>query len=298
MLVGLLNRGENMNGVDISVYQKNVNYISLKANGIDFAIIRAGYGKNESQKDNQFENHFAGCVYAGIKVGAYLYSYASTIEGARLEAENCLKFIKDKKFDLPIFYDIEDKAQSNVDKETLTKMCQVFCDTIINAGYQAGVYANLYWFNNKVNVKELEKYNIWLAQWNSKITAKFRVDIWQYEVGYTKGYLGKIDKDKCLKDYTNTENNVDIEKLAKEVIEGKWGNGAERVQKLGNLYNEVQKRVNEILSKKQEIIYIVKKGDNLITIAKRYNTTYQKIARDNNIKNPDKIYVGQRIVIK
>ena len=91
---------------------------------------------------------------------------------------------------------------------------------------------------------------------------------------------------------------MDIEKLAQEVIEGKWGNGAERIQKLGNLYNEVQTLVNEILSKKQDIIYIVKKGDNLITIAKRYNTTYQKIARDNNIKNPDKIYVGQRIVIK
>lgn len=190
-----------MNGVDISVYQKNVNYISLKANGIEFAIIRAGYGKNESQKDNMFESHYAGCIYAGIKVGAYLYSYASTIEGARLEAKNCLKFIKNKKFDLPIFYDIEDKNQTNVDKDTLTKMCQVFCDTIINAGYQAGIYANLYWFNNKVNVKELEKYNIWLEQWNSKITAKFRVDIWQYEVGYTKGYLGKIDKDIAYKEY-------------------------------------------------------------------------------------------------
>lgn len=196
-----------MNGVDISVYQKNVNYISLKANGIDFAIIRAGYGKNESQKDNMFESHYAGCVYNGIKVGAYLYAYASTVEGAKLEAENCLKFIKNKKFDLPIFYDIEDKNQENVSKETLTKMCQVFCDTIINAGYQAGIYANLYWFNNKLNVKELEKYNIWLAQWNNKITANFRVDIWQYEVGNVVGYNGRIDKDICYKDYTQVVDN-------------------------------------------------------------------------------------------
>lgn len=190
-----------MKGVDISVYQKNVNYLSLKANAIDFAIIRAGYGKNESQKDNMFEKHYAGCVYAGIKVGAYLYSYASTIEGARLEAENCLKFIRNKKFDLPIFYDVEDKNQQNIDKNILTEMCKVFCDTIIKAGYQAGVYANLYWFNNKINVKELEKYNIWLAEWNNKITAKFRVDIWQYDVGYTKGYSGKIDKDIAYKEY-------------------------------------------------------------------------------------------------
>lgn len=202
-----------MKGVDISTWQKNVDYLKLKANGIEFAIIRCGYGKNESQKDNMFEKHYAGCVYAGMKVGSFLYAYASTIEGAKLEAENCLKFIKDKKFDLPIFYDVEDKNQQNIDRNTLTEMCKVFCDTIINAGYQAGVYANLYWFNNKLNVKELEKYNIWLAQWNNKITANFRVDIWQYDVGTIEGNVGKIDKDIAYKEYGQTyqqpvENSV------------------------------------------------------------------------------------------
>lgn len=202
-----------MKGVDISTWQKNVDYLKLKANGIEFAIIRAGYGKNESQKDNMFEKHYAGCIYAGMKVGAYLYAYASTIEGAKLEAENCLKFIKGKKFDLPIFYDVEDKNQQNIDRNTLTEMCKVFCDTIISAGYQAGIYANLYWFNNKLNVKELEKYNIWLAQWNSKPTANFRVDIWQYDVGYIEGNVGKIDKDIAYKEYPQSyqqpvENSV------------------------------------------------------------------------------------------
>lgn len=202
-----------MKGVDISTWQKNVDYLKLKANGIEFAIIRAGYGKNESQKDNMFEKHYAGSIYAGMKVGAYLYAYASTVEGAKLEAENCLKFIRNKKFDLPIFYDVEDKNQQNIDRNTLTEMCKVFCDTIINAGYQAGVYANLYWFNNKLNVKELEKYNIWLAQWNSKPTANFRVDIWQYDVGYIEGNVGKIDKDIAYKEYPQSypqpvENSV------------------------------------------------------------------------------------------
>lgn len=209
-----------MKGVDISTWQKNVDYLKLKANGIEFAIIRCGYGKNESQKDNMFEKHYAGCVYAGMKVGAYLYAYASTIEGARLEAENCLKFIKDKKFDLPIFYDVEDKNQQNIDRNTLTEMCKVFCDTIIQAGYQAGVYANLYWFNNKLNVKDLEKYNIWLAQWNSKPTANFRVDIWQYDVGTIEGNVGKIDKDIAYKEYGQSYQQP-VEKS---------------VYKLGNIY--------------------------------------------------------------
>lgn len=102
----------------------------------------------------------------------------------------------------------------------------------------------------------------------------------------------------------DVENSVDnsktIEELAKEVIAGKYGNGEERKQKLGNLYNEVQKRVNEILGNNvsQETIYIVKSGDTLSAIAKKYNTTYQKIAKDNNISNPNLIYANQKLVIK
>lgn len=107
-----------------------------------------------------------------------------------------------------------------------------------------------------------------------------------------------------LTQYDNVENSVDnsksIEELAKEVIAGKYGNGEERKQKLGNLYNEVQKRVNEILrgNTQKEEIYIVKKGDCLCNIAKKFNTTVEKIAKDNNITNVDLIYVGQKLIIK
>ena len=102
----------------------------------------------------------------------------------------------------------------------------------------------------------------------------------------------------------DVENSVDnsksIEELAKEVIAGKYGNGEERKQKLGNLYNEVQKRVNEILigNTNNEKIYIVKKGDCLCNIAKKFNTTVEKIAKDNNITNVDFIYVNQKLIIR
>lgn len=107
-----------------------------------------------------------------------------------------------------------------------------------------------------------------------------------------------------LTQYDNVENSVDnsksIEELAKEVIAGKYGNGEERKQKLGNLYNEVQKRVNEILrgNTQKEEIYIVKKGDCLCNIAKKFNTTVEKIAKDNNITNVNLIYVGQKLIIR
>ena len=102
----------------------------------------------------------------------------------------------------------------------------------------------------------------------------------------------------------DVENSVDnsksIEELAKEVIAGKYGNGEERKQKLGSLYNEVQAKVNEILNTNvsQETIYIVKSGDTLSGIAQKYKTSYQKIASDNNIKNPNLIFPGQKLVIK
>lgn len=105
-------------------------------------------------------------------------------------------------------------------------------------------------------------------------------------------------------DVEDVENSVDnstnIDAIARDVIAGKYGNGNERKNKLGNLYEEVQKRVNEILKNNvsQETIYVVKSGDTLSGIAQKYKTTYQKIASDNNIKNPNLIFPGQKLVIK
>lgn len=96
------------------------------------------------------------------------------------------------------------------------------------------------------------------------------------------------------------DNFPNIEQLAQDVINGKYGNGEERKQKLGSLYSEVQKRVNEILrgnTEKQEI-YIVKKGDCLCNIAKKFKTTVNKIATDNGITNIDLIYIGQKLIIR
>lgn len=108
-----------------------------------------------------------------------------------------------------------------------------------------------------------------------------------------------------LTKYDNVENvnnyveiSYSIEQMAKDVINGKYGNGEERKKNLGLLYNEVQAKVNELMGIKKEVIYVVKKGDTLSGIAKKYNTTYQKIAKDNNISNPNLIYPNQKLVIK
>lgn len=112
--------------------------------------------------------------------------------------------------------------------------------------------------------------------------------------------LTKYDNVEDLENSVDNSNNVDIEQMARDVIAGKYGNGQERKDRLGNIYYQVQARVNEILrgNTQKEEIYIVKKGDCLCNIAKKFNTTVEKIAHDNNITNVDLIYVGQKLIIK
>lgn len=296
-------------GIDISTWQENVDYNKLKEQGIEFAIIRTGYGKNKSQKDKMFEKHYEGLKNANIKIGAYHYSYITSIEGAIQEAKNCLEFIKGKTFDLPIFLDLEEKRTSNLGKETVTQGALEFCKIIKDAGYKAGVYANLNWFLNYVNPNKLiENGNkIWLAQWASKPTANFNVDFWQYtSKGQINGISGNVDLDYELNvnEEKPVENKKTIEELAKEVINGLWGNGEERRQRLTNAgynYQEVQNRVNEILRPKVTSIamyYSVKAGDNLTRIANKFGTTVNQLVKWNNIKNPNLIYVNQKLRVK
>ena len=248
-----------MKGIDISEWQENVNYSKLKEQGIEFAIIRLGYGKQINQKDSMFETHFEGLKNAGIKVGAYLYSYAYVKEGAKLEAENTLKIIKGKQFDLPIFYDMEESKQALLGKEVLTEMANEWCRILKNAGYKAGVYANLNWFKNYLNPYEIkaEGNYIWLALWNNdeNPNVQFPVDFWQYSSkGKLDGIESFVDLDKCyVKSFQQPVDNVVYktnEDLATEVIQGLWGNGQDRKNRLtkaGYNYNEIQKIVNERL---------------------------------------------------
>ena len=295
-------------GIDISCWQENVNYNELKKQGIEFAIIRIGYGKNKSQKDKMFEAHYEGLKNAGIKIGIYLYSYMTSIEAGKQEAENCLYFLKGRKIDLPIFIDLEENRTAKLGNVAITKGAIEFCKIIKNAGYEAGVYANLNWFTNYVNpYKIIENgFKIWLAQWNDKITANFNVDIWQYtSKGKLNGISGNVDLDYQLKD-EQTENPIEptkktIEELANEVINGKWGNGKDRYERLTNAgynYEDVQNKVNEILGVNKKLYYIVKYGDTLTRISNKFGVSINQLVEWNNIKNPNLIFVDQKLRVK
>ena len=113
---------------------------------------------------------------------------------------------------MPVYYDIEDKSQINLGKNTLTSMCETFCDTIEKAGYWAGIYTNKYFFTTYLDYKKLEeKYTIWVAQYNDTNTYRGKYDMWQYtSSGKVAGIKGNVDMDILYRDiFDNKDDNED-----------------------------------------------------------------------------------------
>lgn len=285
--------------IDISQHNGNINFEELKNNGIKNVIIRVGWigNKQNHTLDTKFEENYKKAKENGFKVGFYVYSYCKSVETLREGVNWLLEKIDTKQNEIGVFLDLEDETIQEIGRQNLTDQAKQFCEIIKNSGYIAGIYANKYWFEHLLDIKQLLNYKIWLAEWNKKdnYSVTFRVDIWQYGQTEIKGINGQVDINEIY--YGTNTIFVDIEQIAKDVINGKYGNGQERKQKLGNLYEQVQHKVNEML-KNNEIIYIVKKGDCLCNIAKKFNTTVNKIATDNGITNVDLIHIGQKLIIR
>lgn len=198
----------NINCIDVSVFQGEINYRKVKSSGVTTVIIRAGYGRSADQKDRMFETNYKNARAAGLNIGAYWYSYADSVEDAKREAEACLKCIKGKEFQLPIYYDMEDETQIKYGKATLTNMARAFCDKINNSGYRSGVYANFNWFSNYLDYESLRKnYSIWLAQYN-KIN-QLECDIWQNSsTGRVNGIIVDVDTDVILNPSVIQTNSI------------------------------------------------------------------------------------------
>lgn len=241
-------------GIDISEHNGSIDFTKVKNSGVEFVIIRVGWiGNKENHTiDKKFEEYYNKAKANGLKVGFYVYSYVEN-EIAMNSAINWVRSkIAGKIREYPIFLDVEDSQIANLSKEAQTNLCKQFCNSFGNSG----VYANLDWFKNKLNVNELTNYKIWLAQWtsNENHSANFKVDLWQYTSdGSVAGIAGRVDMNRCLNCDENTSTitgQLSIDEIANAVIRGEFGNGEDRKNRLaqaGYNYNEVQAKVNEIL---------------------------------------------------
>ena len=205
-------------GIDISKYQPTVDYKKVKADGVEFAILRIGYtgygtGKRQA-KDALFETHYKGCKDAGIHVGGYFFGRGVSAEEGKKEAEYVLSLIKGKTFEYPIFYDTEDTYyQAKATKAQNTAACIAFCDTIKAAGYKTGVYSSKSWFADKLNDSALEGYDRWVAQYYNKCTYTGKYTMWQYSSkGKVNGISGNVDMNWCYVDYVKKETPKPVEK--------------------------------------------------------------------------------------
>lgn len=253
-----------MKGIDVSKWQGNIDFNKVKAAGIQFVIIRAGYGNSAKQRDPYFEQNYGRAKAAGLHIGAYWYSYADSLAEAEQEAEACLKVIQGKTFDMPIYFDLEEKKQLSAGRDFCDGLIKAFCNRLEAAGYFAGFYTSSSVVQNIISPSIRERYTFWCAQWAKQCSFEGRCGMWQYSSdGVVSGINGRVDMDICYQDFPEIiikggfngygKEHKTIDQLAKEVINGYWGNGAERKERLheaGYDYNRVQARVNELMKSK------------------------------------------------
>lgn len=192
-------------GIDLSEHQGTVDFAKLKASGIDFVLLRAGYGsanKYPHQYDTKFEEYYQKAKAAGLGVGAYWYSYAENADMAADEAASFIKALKGKQFDYPVYIDLEeDKIAGQLGKTEYSNVAAKILSTVESNGYWVGIYASLYYLSNRLDMSKLSRYAVWCAQWNN-VCEYENVGIWQYtNVHSVNGVTGKVDADYAYYDY-------------------------------------------------------------------------------------------------
>lgn len=273
-------------GIDISRWQGDYNLAKAQAEGAQFVIMKAGGGDDGLYQDRQFENNYAKAEKLGMPKGAYFYGNAFSVSEAEKEADKFLSILKGKRFDYPVYYDVEGKML-NQSKAALTEIVLTFLKRVEAAGYFVGVYTSESHYRDHLDDSKLTAYAHWVAKYSKtepKLSSGAEIGIWQFGGG--KNYLRDTnvagqttDQDYCYVDYpskikaaglngyaaTHTEPvkpqpdpepDKSIDEIAQEVLSGKWGNGVERKEKLtaaGYDYSAVQAKVNELVNGKTDI---------------------------------------------
>lgn len=203
-------------GIDVSHHNGVIDWRKVKASGIEFAVIRAGFGWDPKQIDKKFIANITNALRFGVECGAYWFSYATTAAEARLEAKLFLKTIAPYRLSYPIAFDYEydsvDYAKKRGVEITAKLACEIadaFMSICANAGYYIVNYTNNDFLARYFTYPNLKQYEVWLAKWigtkEAPINKPINVTgIWQNYVGKAgtvDGIKGEIDMDLSFKDY-------------------------------------------------------------------------------------------------
>ncbi len=186
-------------GIDVSKWQGAINWAAVAQSGVSFAFIRVGNLKKGL--DEYFYYNMMSAQAVGIKTGVYIYSYATNMQEAAMEAEFVLNAVQNLPVSFPIVWDVEDDCQAGLSPDTLSLMANTFCAIIEAEGYYPMVYANKYWYTKKLGPIFYDK---WVAQWGASCDIPDAA-VWQYsETGRINGINTNVDLDYCLKDYSTS----------------------------------------------------------------------------------------------
>lgn len=190
-------------GIDVSKYQGTIDWTKVKKAGIDFVMVRAGYGREYSQVDPKFATNIKGAQAAGIETGVYWYSYATSTSAALQEAKVCYDTIKGYKLSYPVAFDIEDPTQMKLTATQISNIIKVFCDYLESKKYYVCIYSFASMLNTKMNASVLSSYDIWVAHINTtKPAYSGKYGMWQYShTGKVNGISGNVDLDYSYKNY-------------------------------------------------------------------------------------------------
>lgn len=196
-----MSTGKAKLGIDVSKWNKEINWDKVAASGVEYAIIRVGYRGSSTGalvEDPYFRKNIEAAQKAGVKVGLYFFTQAISEVEAVEEASMVLALCADDKITYPIFIDTEGAGGNGradgLDKHTRTAVCEAFCETIESAGYDAGVYASRNWYRNNLDVSRLEDYVIWLAEYKATPEYEGKYQMWQYtSSGSIDGIDGRVD---------------------------------------------------------------------------------------------------------
>jgi lysozyme len=255
---------EYIKGIDVSHWQGAIHWGEVAKADVKFVFIKATEGTSYS-KLSYFKENAPQALAAGLKVGAYHYAKFATVAEAKAEAAYFLDSISSFALNYPVVLDLEENKKK-AKKKTLTDAAIAFLEAIEEAGYTAMLYTGKYFLENSLDESSLTNYALWIARYNSTLGRS--ADIWQHsDSGKIRGISTKVDLNIAYRDFTNTINTF-------------------RTHNTGALKTETT------------TIYTVTKGDTLSFIAKNHNTTVKSLVSLNGIKDPDKIYIGQKLRLK
>ena len=182
--------------IDVSEHQGAIDWEKVKPH-IDGAIIRCGYGMDQTdQDDEQWKRNADECTRLGIPFGVYIYSYSNSIERTKSEAAHVLRLVNGYKLSYPIYLDLEE----NGTQSGAVERANIFGDIIEEAGYMCGMYANLNWWNNYLH--GLDRFTRWVAQYYRVCEYDGEYDMWQYSSsGQIDGISGRVDMNECYRDF-------------------------------------------------------------------------------------------------